>query len=140
MESAINIIIKGVNWLITQLNKIHFEIPDWVPGIGGKSFGINIPKVSEVKLQRIEIPELARGAVIPPNREFMAVLGDQKSGTNIETPLATMVQAFKQALAESGYSGGNEAVLVLDREVLGKVIYKLNKAESTRIGVNLAGV
>ena len=69
----------------------------------------------------------------------MAVLGDQKSGTNIETPLSTMVQAFKQALAESGYSGSSEAVLVLDRDVLGKVVYRLNKAESNRIGVNLAG-
>lgn len=135
LEAAVNLIIKGINWLIDQLNKIHFEIPDWVPGIGGKSFGINISHVNELK-----IPRLAQGAVIPPNREFMAVLGDQKSGTNIETPLATMVQAFKQALAESGYGGSNEAVLVLDKDVLGKVVYRLNKAEGTRIGVNLSEV
>lgn len=134
-EAAVNLIIKGINWLIDQLNKIHFEIPDWVPGIGGKSFGINISHVGELR-----IPRLAQGAVIPPNREFMAVLGDQKSGTNIETPLATMVQAFKQALAESGYGGSNEAVLVLDKDVLGKVVYRLNKAEGTRIGVNLSEV
>ena len=134
LEAAVNLIIKGINWLIDQLNKLHFEIPDWIPGIGGKSFGINISHVNELK-----IPRLAQGAVIPPNREFMAVLGDQKSGTNIETPLATMVQAFKQALAESGYGGNNEAVLVLDKEVLGRVVYRLNKAESSRIGVNLAG-
>lgn len=135
IESAINLIIKGINWMISKLNTIHFEIPDWVPIIGGKSFGINISPVSEVSL-----PRLATGAVIPPNREFMAVLGDQKSGTNIETPLETMVQAFRQALSDGGYSGNNEAVLVLDKEVLGKVVYKLNKAEGNRIGVNLAGV
>lgn len=134
LEAAVNLIIKGINWLIDQLNKIHFDIPDWIPGIGGKSFGINISHVNELK-----IPRLAQGAVIPPNREFMAVLGDQKSGANIETPLATMVQAFKQALAESGYGENNEAVLVLDKEVLGRVVYRLNKAESSRIGVNLAG-
>lgn len=135
IESAINLIIKGINWMISKLNTIHFSIPDWVPIIGGKSFGINISPVSEVSL-----PRLATGAVIPPNREFMAVLGDQKSGTNIETPLETMVQAFRQALSDGGYSGNNEAVLVLDKEVLGKVVYKLNKAEGNRIGVNLAGV
>ena len=135
VESAINIMIKGINWLISKLNTIHFDIPDWVPIIGGKSFGIHINPVAEVKL-----PRLATGAVIPPNREFLAVLGDQKSGTNIETPLATMIQAFKQALAEDGYSGANEAVLVCDKDVLGKVIYKLNKAEGSRIGVNLTGV
>lgn len=135
VESAINLIIKGINWMISKLNTIHFDIPDWVPIIGGKSFGINISPVSEVSL-----PRLATGAVIPPNREFMAVLGDQKSGTNIEAPLETMVQAFRQALSDGGYSGNNEAVLVLDKEVLGKVVYKLNKAEGNRIGVNLAGV
>ena len=84
-----------------------------------------------------DIPALARGAVIPPNREFLAVFGDQKSGTNIETPLPTMIQAFKQALAESGLAGRNEAVLMLDRDVLGRVVYKLNKSESNRIGVSL---
>ena len=134
-EAAVNLVIKGINWLIKQLNKISFTAPDWVPVIGGKKVGVNIPAITEA-----HIPRLARGAVIPPNREFMAVLGDQKSGTNIETPLATMVQAFKQALAESGYRGNNEAVLVLDKEVLGRVVYRLNKAESSRIGVNLAGI
>lgn len=133
--SVINLIIRGLNWLIEKINSISFDIPDWVPGVGGKSWGPNIPLVKEW-----QIPQLAQGAVIPPNREFLAVLGDQKSGTNIETPLATMVQAFKQALAESGYSGGSEAVLMLDRDVLGRVVYQLNKAEGNRIGVSLTGV
>lgn len=83
------------------------------------------------------IPALAQGAVIPPNREFLAVLGDQKSGTNIETPLPTMIQAVRQALAEVGYNGQSEAYLMLDDIQLGKVIYRLNKAEGNRIGVSL---
>lgn len=97
LESAVNLIIKGINWLIDQLNKIHFEIPDWVPGIGGKSFGINISHVSELR-----IPRLAQGAVIPPNREFMAVLGDQKSGTNIEAPADLIRQIVREELNSSG--------------------------------------
>lgn len=133
--SVINLIIRGLNWLIEKINSISFDMPDWVPGVGGKSWGPNIPLVKEW-----QIPQLAQGAVIPPNREFLAVLGDQRSGTNIETPLATMVQAFKQALAESSYSGSGEAVLVLDRDVLGRVVYQLNKAEGNRIGVSLTGV
>ena len=133
--SVINLIIRGLNWLIEKINSISFDMPDWVPGVGGKSWGPNIPLVKEW-----QIPQLAQGAVIPPNREFLAVLGDQRSGTNIETPLATMVQAFKQALAESGDSGSSEAVLVLDRDVLGRVVYQLNKAEGNRIGVSLTGV
>lgn len=44
---------------------------------------------------RLPVPALARGAVIPPNREFMAVLGDQRNGTNIEAPLATIQEAVR---------------------------------------------
>lgn len=137
VELAVNGIIEGVNLLISALNLIHFDIPDWVPLLGGKSFGINIPPVSYVQL-----PRLAQGAVIPPNREFLAVLGDQKSGTNIETPLATMVQAFKQAMNETGGMGGRQITVVmqLDHRELGRAVYNLNNEETQRVGVKLAGV
>lgn len=137
VEAAINFVISGVNLLISALNTIHFEIPDWVPLIGGSSFGISIPLVNPVAL-----PRLAQGAVIPPNREFLAVLGDQKSGTNIETPLATMVQAFKQAMNETGGMGGRQITIVmqLDRRELGRAVYNLNNEETQRVGVKLAGV
>lgn len=133
--SVVNLIIDGINWLISKLNTIQFSIPDWVPGIGGKSYGINISPV-----EKWEIPYLAQGAVIPPNREFLAVLGDQKQGTNIETPLSTMIQAFRTALSDMGYGGEQTVILQVDKEQLGKVVYKLNKAETRRIGVNLVGV
>lgn len=97
VEGAINFIIDGINLLISALNKIHFEVPDWVPLVGGKSFGINITPVS-----RVSLPRLASGAVIPPNREFMAVLGDQKHGTNIEAPLDTIKQAVAEVLGQGG--------------------------------------
>lgn len=134
IESAINFIIDGINLLISALNTIHFEIPDWVPLIGGKSFGISIPLVSQVAL-----PRLAEGAVIPPNREFMAVLGDQKSGTNIETPLETMVQAFKQAMNESG-GRSQTIILQLNGREFARAVYKANNEETQRVGVRLAGV
>ena len=137
VEYAINFIINGINLLISALNTIHFEVPDWVPLIGGSSFGISIPLVSNVAL-----PRLAQGAVIPPNREFLAVLGDQKSGTNIETPLATMVQAFKQAMNDTGGMGGRQITVVmqLDHRELGRAVYNLNNEEIQRVGVKLAGV
>lgn len=137
IEGGINFIIDGINLLLSALNKIHFEIPDGVPLVGGKTIGINIPPVS-----RVQLPRLASGAVIPPNREFMAVLGDQKSGTNIETPLSTMVQAFKQAMNETGGAGGRQMTVIfqLDRRELGRAIYQLNNEETQRVGVRLAGV
>ena len=137
VEYAINFIINGINLLISALNTIHFEVPDWVPLIGGRSFGISIPLVSNVAL-----PRLAQGAVIPPNREFLAVLGDQKSGTNIETPLATMVQAFKQAMNEAGGMGGRSITVVMqvDKREFARAVYQANNDETQRVGVRLAGV
>jgi hypothetical protein len=53
-------------------------------------------------LRSIEVPALAQGAVIPANKKFLAVLGDQTSGTNVEAPLSTIQQAAVQAFAEMG--------------------------------------
>lgn len=118
VESFINNIIRGLNWLITKINSIRLKVPDWVPGVGGKGWSPHIGQMSSITL-----PRLATGAVIPPNKEFLAVLGDQKSGTNIETPLATMVDAFKQAMAESG-GGTTTVVLQLDGKAIARSTVK----------------
>ena len=76
--------------------------------------------------------------MIPPNREFMAVLGDQKSGTNIEAPLETIVQAFRQALGERGGSQ-RTIILQVDRHELGRVTFDAYNAESQRVGMKLGG-
>lgn len=121
VESFINNIIRGSNWLITKINSISIKVPDWVPGVGGKGWSPHIGQMSSINL-----PRLATGAVIPPNKEFLAVLGDQKSGTNIETPLATMVEAFKQAMAESG-GGTTTVVIQLDgKEIARSTVKNIN--------------
>ncbi len=94
----INFIIHGINNLIAGfLSPINLLISGWNSTIGKVT-----AKIPNINISIPEIPKLATGAVIPPGKEFLAILGDQKSGTNIETPLNTMVQAFKMALADSG--------------------------------------
>lgn len=68
-----------------------------------------------------EIPALASGAVIPPNRKFLAVLGDQKSGTNVEAPLSTIKQAVMEALAQDSREPIN-VNLVVDGKTLARVV------------------
>ena len=94
LEGAVNLIIGGINWMIRQLNKIQIKAPDW---LGGGTIGFNIPAISTVS-----IPRLAQGTVIPPNREFLAVLGDQKNGTNVEAPLETIKQAVAEVISQNG--------------------------------------
>lgn len=59
VEKMANGIVKGINKMIGALNGLSFDVPDWVPGIGGETFGFNIREISEVK-----IPRLASGGVI----------------------------------------------------------------------------
>lgn len=122
--------VDAINVLIGGLNSIVGDIPDWV-----ELFGLIIPGLPTalVSLKGFQTlphwtpPRLAQGAVIPPNREFMAVLGDQKSGTNIETPLETMVQAFRQALNEGGGGDLHLQVYVGDDKVTDTVIRGINR-------------
>lgn len=103
VEKMVNGIINAFNSMGEKLGELDVDIPDWVPGVGGNHFELRMPK-----LGTISIPRLAQGAVIPPNKQFMAMLGDQKQGTNIETPLSTMIEAFNTALAQNG--GGNQSI------------------------------
>lgn len=98
----------ALNWIINGINELSFTTPDWLPGdLGGQTFGFDL---SQIDIP--EIPKLAQGAVIPPNSEFLAVLGDQKRGTNIEAPLDTITQAVLQALVSYGGAGGNQKISV----------------------------
>lgn len=98
----------AINWIIDGINELSFTTPDWLPGdLGGQTFGFDL---SQIDIP--EIPKLAQGAVIPPNSEFLAVLGDQKRGTNIGAPLDTITQAVLQALVSYGGAGGNQKISV----------------------------
>lgn len=139
VEGMINGVIKGINWLIEQLNKIKIDIPEGVPLVGGTKFGINIQKVSDVKL-----PRLANGAVIPPNQQFAAVLGDQRSGMNFEAPAGLVRQmvteGIQAAMAQGGGfgRGGNmTVVLEVDKREWGRATVKFGGAEYQRIGTKL---
>lgn len=86
-------VTSGLNAMIRALNKLSFDVPDWVPLIGGETFGFNIKELTAP-----QIPLLAQGAVIEPNKPFPAILGDQKTGTNVEAPLDTIKQAVTEVL------------------------------------------
>lgn len=97
-------IVNGLNKLVDKLNTFGFNLPDV---LGGGRVGFNI--------SRLSVPQLAKGAVLPPNKPFLSIVGDQKSGTNIEAPLDTIVEAVKIALGGSnGFNGRVEVPIYLD--------------------------
>lgn len=112
-------ITSGINSLISRLNTISFEVPDWVPDLGGSSFGISLNTV-----RTPQIPMLAKGAVLPANRPFMAVVGDQRHGTNVEAPLETIQQAVALVMEDvaAGQAAGQEAVVGVLGQILEAVL------------------
>ena len=131
LNGIIGIVEKSVNGIIAKLNTLHWSIPDWVPGVGGKSFGFDIKEIS--------IPRLATGAVIPPNQEFLAVLGDQKSGRNLEAPEGLIRQIMREELA--GMMGSGEVNVNIEftgsLAQLGRVLNPVITKEQKRIGKTL---
>lgn len=130
VESAVNLIIRAVNWCIDQINKIHVDVPDWVTDLTGMtSFGFHIPNLSEVQL-----PRLASGAVIPPNGEFLAMLGDQRNGNNLEAPESLIRQIVREE------SGGGD-VIINAKGTMGQLIRLLKlevDRENNRTGKSFA--
>lgn len=127
-EKATNLCRNNINSILDLMQELtSFKLPDWLGGFEFK--GINIPRLDKIKL-----PRLATGAVIPPNREFLAVLGDQKQGTNIEAPAAAIEAAVARGMAQ--YGGGNQtAILKIGEQELGRIIFKLNKDQTQRVGL-----
>ena len=75
-----------------------------------ESFNFSLPKISLPSFggSSLPIPHLAQGAVIPPNSRFLAMLGDQTSGTNVEAPLDTIKQAVAETILQFGGVGGSD--------------------------------
>lgn len=96
IERILNFPIKSINKMIKVINKVP---------------GINISS-----LPTFNLPRLAKGTVIPPRHEFMAVLGDQKRGTNIEAPLETIKQANREVMQE--FMGSLSSLSDSEREIV----------------------
>ena len=133
IEKMANGVITGINKMIGALNGLSFDIPWWVPLYGGNSFRLNIPTIPSVT-----IPRLAQGAVIPPNKEFLAVLGDQRRGTNIEAPLETIKQAFADVVGNMQVENTGYSEMVLDGQTFARLIVPYVISELERRNYNVS--
>lgn len=152
--------------LMTGLDTIHGKLSRWASDVGdtmnravvsvGKaktavssisSSGMHYaPRMASMPdISTFNIPALAKGAVIPPNREFLAVLGDQRNGTNIETPENLLRSIYREEnnavismLREILAAIREGKVMVVDGSTFAKLVYNKYNSERKRVGVNLA--
>ena len=118
-ETVVSGIVSGLqtiwNTLTGWVRDVKSAIADALSGANssrGGGFGVSVPSGgfggrARVAVQAVpdistfEVPALAHGAVIPPNREFLAVLGDQGNGNNLEAPEGLIRQLFREELGST---------------------------------------
>ena len=121
--AMLNGVMRGgttaLNALTSGMNSIKFSIPSWIPVLGGKSFSLGLKTITAP-----QIPLLAKGAVLPANKPFMAVVGDQKHGTNVEAPLSVIQEAMAQTMADytAGNMAGHQATVSVLQQLLQAVL------------------
>ncbi|MEG2088200.1 MAG: hypothetical protein RR022_08355, partial [Angelakisella sp.] len=127
-EVGANFFVGLLNGLIRALNSISIDIPDWVPKYGGSSFGIAIPMIPQ-----LSVPRLATGAVIPPNAEFAAILGDQTRGRNLEAPEGLLREIVRE-------EGGSREIVIRFEGSMAQLVRMLKpelELEDKRCGAQL---
>lgn len=126
-NNAVNMINSAIGGIENAFTFGPWEIPT---PFGTRTIGFQatFPRVPT-------IPYLASGAVIPPNKEFMAVLGDQRHGTNIEAPLSTIEQAVRNVIGNGGVQR-IEVPIYLNRREIARATVEEGKLIRMQTGKN----
>lgn len=103
IKELVGNVVQGVKDLVSGLGDLGGAIANKVSSAwNAVTSGSPAQQSMEAPLASLPVPALARGAVIPPNRRFLAMLGDQTNGTNVEAPLETIQEALAEVLAAQG--------------------------------------
>ena len=103
VESMANGVINAINGMINALNSISFDIPDWVPEIGGNSFGLHIPTI-----HNISIPKLAEGGFVKANTPQLAMIGDNRHYGEVVAPENKLEDMLNKAVSLASNPGISE--------------------------------
>ena len=116
IKSPINAAISGINMAIRGVNKLSFDIPDWVPGLGGKHFGIHIP----------QIPALAEGGIV--TKATMALVGEGKEHEAV-IPLSKLDSLVTNSVKKVIGSGNTNNIEAIVDRIVEKLIIALSQVE-----------
>ena len=97
-KAPINGVISAINWVISKINSISVTIPDWVPGVGGKTLGFNIPT----------IPQLAEGGVATSPTLAEIGEGGEPEAVMPLSKLAALLDEYTKKPKPTGGTDGQE--------------------------------
>ncbi len=110
IKFPLNLIIDGINALIGGLNKIKFDVPDWIPLIGGKKFGFNIPKIPKLAVGTNYVAEdglayIHKGEAIIPKKfnapEYFGKIGNEDVLAKLDKLIETVEEKDMNAYISS---------------------------------------
>jgi hypothetical protein len=133
-----NFFVEFVNSVIKNWNEIWGGIWANANSQYQTTGTINPRTSSTVRMARTpQVPQLAKGAVLPANKPFLAMVGDQRNGTNIEAPLETIKQALSEVMMQQGWDVNVEfrGELAALARILAPVITKEQRSASRARGL-----
>ncbi len=143
IRDFINKIISGINTMIRGMNKLKWDAPSWVPVIGGKSWGINIPTIPYLATGTNYVPQdmvayLHEGEAVVPKKFNPAVAGNEVDADAIaQAVYRAIMDAFRIIRASSPKSDSEDIVLKLDGKELARLMLPALTREAQRRGYNL---
>lgn len=134
IEFVVNGVIEGINMMVRALNNLSFDVPDWVPWMGGNSFGFNLSELAPVTLPRLKYGGFAEtGDIFMANEdgpELMGTFGNKTAVANNVQIVAGITDGVQDAIApfmleilsaiKSKKDGGAE--IVIDGERLARIV------------------
>ena len=138
IEKMVNGIANGLNNVIRGLNNIKFTIPDWVPNIGGKGFGININTIGTISL-----PRLAKGGIIDsPTVALMGEYPGASQNPEITAPQSIMYDTMKRAIEDTEFNSNNNGqalniTIMVGNKKLGQILLDDLRDRKRQTGKNI---
>lgn len=131
IEAMANGIVNGVNTVIRVLNSLHFDIPDWIPGLGGRTFGFSIKEMHQVTF-----PRLATGGIA--TRPVTALIGEagREAVLPLENNTGWMDALAEKLAARMSFGSSGPVYLQVDGQTFARLEMPYIKAENGRVGLN----
>lgn len=113
LNSLSQMIVNSMNNLNQNVTKSVRDMIDKIKTLESAANGSTKSTARTYAVKDAKVAHLATGTVVPPNREFLAMLGDNKEETEIVSPLSTMKQAFMEAMSSANMGGGSSGDIVV---------------------------
>lgn len=149
INGMMSVITNGLNFVIKAMNKIQFTIPDWIPGIGGQTWGINIPILTAPQIPKLAtgtnfVPQdmlayLHEGEAVVPKKYNPAAIGTQNTELvdTLASALGNAVMTAMQFNNSNNNNASGDTILQLDGTTFARLIKRYIDGESGRQGNRL---